>query len=166
MMCWVKFLQDCDVYGNKCRLGEVLLLHHDHANELAVLQRAVILKTTQWETKTIINHIKDLLRQNPVIKVFDLLEEAVTEEVAREGASKKFGKGKEIIWIEHLHEKPIADGRHRVIDLIFIPYLKNQLNVSEDEAIKWIMTWLEECDKLRHTDINPSYVRQKFRRCP
>lgn len=63
-------------------------------------------------------------------------------------------------WIDKLLSTPIADVRHRTVNLVLAPYLTNIKGLSEDEAAKIILDYLEKCKLLNpDTRINSSYVK-------
>jgi hypothetical protein len=63
-------------------------------------------------------------------------------------------------WIERLLATPIADVRHRSVNLIFAPYLVNVRGLDVDAAAKIITDYIERCKKLNpNTKINESYIR-------
>ncbi len=67
-------------------------------------------------------------------------------------------------WIAKLLGNPIADVRHRAVNLIFAPYLVNVRGMSEDEATKAIMEYIERCKQVDpNTRINEVYVRYQCR---
>ncbi len=63
-------------------------------------------------------------------------------------------------WIEKLLETPIADVRHRSVNLIFAPYLVNVKGLDEESAAKVIIDYIERCKMINpNTKINESYIR-------
>jgi hypothetical protein len=72
-------------------------------------------------------------------------------------------KENKIEWIEKLLENPFSDGRKRLINLVFAPYLTNILNYSEEESIALINDWLSKCQSLYPTRINQTYIRYQVR---
>jgi len=63
-------------------------------------------------------------------------------------------------WIEGLLNKPIADVRHRTVNLILAPYLTNTKGLSVDQAVSIIHDYIEKCKQIDpHTRINDSYIR-------
>lgn len=63
-------------------------------------------------------------------------------------------------WIEKLLEKPIADVRHRTVNLILAPYLVNTKGFDVDQASSIIHDYIEKCKEIDpHTKINDSYIR-------
>jgi hypothetical protein len=76
---------------------------------------------------------------------------------------KEKGKEKNIEWIERLLENPFSDGRKRLINLVFAPYLVNVLNYNEEEATEKINEWLLKCQSLYPTKITQTYIRYQVR---
>ncbi len=69
------------------------------------------------------------------------------------------GKGA-YAWIEKLLASPIADVRHRSVNLIFAPYLVNVRGMDEEQAAKIITDYIEKCKQVNpNTKINESYIR-------
>ncbi len=67
-------------------------------------------------------------------------------------------------WIEKLLANPIADVRHRSVNLIFAPYLVNVKRLDEESAAKIIIGYIERCKQVNpNTKINESYVRYQCR---
>jgi hypothetical protein len=63
-------------------------------------------------------------------------------------------------WIEKLLANPIADVRHRSVNLIFAPYLVNVKGLDEDAATKTIVDYIERCKQINpNTKINERYIR-------
>jgi DNA polymerase sigma len=63
-------------------------------------------------------------------------------------------------WIEKLLSTPIADVRHRTVNLILAPYLTNVRGMSEDESAKVIIDYIEKCKEVEpNTRINDSYIK-------
>lgn len=63
-------------------------------------------------------------------------------------------------WIEKLLETPIADVRHRSVNLILAPYLVNVKGLDEESAAKVIIDYIERCKTINpNTKINESYIR-------
>jgi len=63
-------------------------------------------------------------------------------------------------WIEKILSNPIADVRHRTVNLILAPYLTNVKGMGEDEASAVIMDYIEKCKQLNpDTRVNQSYIK-------
>ncbi|MDE1854992.1 MAG: DNA primase noncatalytic subunit PriX [Candidatus Micrarchaeota archaeon] len=63
-------------------------------------------------------------------------------------------------WIEKLLATPIADVRHRSVNLIFAPYLVNVKGLDEESAARTIIDYIERCKKINpNTKINESYIK-------
>ncbi|HUY70533.1 MAG TPA: DNA primase noncatalytic subunit PriX [Candidatus Baltobacteraceae bacterium] len=63
-------------------------------------------------------------------------------------------------WIEKLLATPIADVRHRTVNLILAPYLVNVRGMEVEEATKLIMDYIEACKLIDPTTrVNESYIR-------
>jgi len=63
-------------------------------------------------------------------------------------------------WIEKLLANPIADVRHRSVNLIFAPYLVNVKKLDEESAARVIMDYIEKCKVINpNTKINEKYIR-------
>lgn len=63
-------------------------------------------------------------------------------------------------WIEKLLATPIADVRHRSVNIIFAPYLVNIRGIGVDEASKIIMDYIDKCKQINpNTKINETYVK-------
>lgn len=63
-------------------------------------------------------------------------------------------------WIEGLLNKPIADVRHRTVNLILAPYLTNTKGLSVEQASKIIHDYIEKCKQVDpNTKVNDSYIR-------
>ena len=71
--------------------------------------------------------------------------------------SKK-GSGRED-WIERLLETPIADVRHRTVNLILAPYLVNTKGLEVEQASRRIIAYIERCKQIDpSTRINDRYI--------
>ncbi len=67
-------------------------------------------------------------------------------------------------WIAKLLATPIADVRHRVVNLVLAPYLVNVKGMSEDDAVKAIADYIERCKQIDPTTrVNESYIRYQCR---
>ena len=74
----------------------------------------------------------------------------------RTGARPEKKKG----WIERLLQTPIADIRHRTVNLILAPYLVNTKGLEVEQAVKIINEYIEKCKEIDpSTKINESYIR-------
>ena len=63
-------------------------------------------------------------------------------------------------WIERLIQTPIADVRHRTVNLILAPYLVNTKGLDPDMAVRVINDYIERCKQIDpSTKINESYIR-------
>ncbi len=63
-------------------------------------------------------------------------------------------------WIEILLQTPIADVRHRTVNLILAPYLVNTKGLEVEEASRIISDYIERCRQIDpSTKINESYIR-------
>jgi hypothetical protein len=63
-------------------------------------------------------------------------------------------------WIERLLQTPIADVRHRTVNLILAPYLVNVKGFEVEQASKIIGDYIERCKQIDpNTKINDSYIR-------
>ena len=68
--------------------------------------------------------------------------------------------GRRYDWIEKLLSTPIADVRHRTVNLILAPYMVNVKNLAEDEAVEKIYEYIERCKQVDpDTRVNLSYIR-------
>ncbi|MGI0100513.1 MAG: DNA primase noncatalytic subunit PriX [Candidatus Micrarchaeaceae archaeon] len=73
--------------------------------------------------------------------------------------AKARGAGTEA-WIEALLQTPIADVRHRTVNLILAPYLVNTKGLDVEQACKIIGNYIERCRQVDpSTRINDSYIR-------
>ncbi|MGC8662178.1 MAG: DNA primase noncatalytic subunit PriX [Candidatus Micrarchaeia archaeon] len=67
-------------------------------------------------------------------------------------------KGK-YAWIEKLLSHPLPDFRHRVVNLILAPYFTNIMGLSEEEAIKRIIQYIEKCKEINpDTKVGEQYI--------
>ena len=62
-------------------------------------------------------------------------------------------------WIEDLLKTPIADVRHRTVNLILAPYLVNSKGLDVEQATKVIVEYIEKCKELDpNTKVNERYI--------
>ena len=67
-------------------------------------------------------------------------------------------------WIAKLLANPIGDVRHRTTNLILAPYLVNVQGLSEDDAAKVIVDYIERCKQVEpNTKVNESYIKYQCR---
>ncbi len=67
-------------------------------------------------------------------------------------------------WIAKLLGSPIPDVRHRTVNLILAPYLVNVKGMSEEEAAKTIIDYIERCKQIEpSTKVNETYIRYQCR---
>ncbi len=65
-----------------------------------------------------------------------------------------------IRWIERLLVTPIPDCRHRTVNLILAPYMVNTRDMSVDEAVKRIVSYIDLCKTVNpNTNITERYIR-------
>lgn len=63
-------------------------------------------------------------------------------------------------WIERLLQTPIADVRHRTVNLILAPYFVNSKGYDVEQATKMISDYIEKCKQVDPgTKINEGYIR-------
>jgi hypothetical protein len=73
-------------------------------------------------------------------------------------AEQSSKKGSEA-WIEKLLQTPIADVRHRTVNLILAPYLVNTKGFDVEQAAKIIIEYIERCRAIDpNTKINERYI--------
>ncbi|MGC8687264.1 MAG: DNA primase noncatalytic subunit PriX [Candidatus Micrarchaeia archaeon] len=108
--------------------------------------------------------VNEILKGLP-IKISDLPSELttfaksnrITSQVER--APKFLSRGNSIPWIEKLLSIPIADVRHRTVNLILAPYLTNIKGMSAEDAAKIINSYIEKCKEINpDTKITERYV--------
>ncbi|HIH50460.1 MAG: DNA primase noncatalytic subunit PriX [Candidatus Micrarchaeaceae archaeon] len=89
-------------------------------------------------------------------QVIDFSKGLKFKSIAREEHRK--GGGREG-WIEKLLETPIADVRHRTVNLILAPYLVNTKGLDVEQASKRIIEYIERCKQIDpSTRINDRYI--------
>ena len=76
---------------------------------------------------------------------------------------KRRVRKKKINWIEKVLSTPISDGRKIAIWKIIAPYLITVKKLSLEEAYEIIEKWVEECQKLRRSNISKSWIRSVLR---
>ena len=82
-------------------------------------------------------------------------------EVKLEGAAEAPGKYR---WIEKLLATPIPDVRHRTVNLVLAPYLTNIRKMSEVDAVRVIIDYINKCKEIEpNTNVNESYIRYQCR---
>jgi len=59
------------------------------------------------------------------------------------------GARNEIKWIEKLMERPVDDGRHRLLWLVIAPYLVNVKKLGLEEAYEEAWRYFQKCDRVR-----------------
>lgn len=107
--------------------------------------------------------IKEIMRGLP-IKGSELPREVVeySKSLRLKPAAKieTKGRGKRSEeWIENLLRTPIADVRHRTVNLILAPYLVNTKELSIEQAVKIISDYIERCRQIDpNTKINERYI--------
>ncbi len=63
-------------------------------------------------------------------------------------------------WIERILSTPIADVRHRTVNLVLAPYLTNIRGMGEDEAASVIIEYIEKCKQVNpDTKVNAPYIK-------
>jgi hypothetical protein len=81
------------------------------------------------------------------------------EEVKKSTRSRKSNYDLEtrytIDWIERLLETPIEDHRNYCLWTILVPYLLNVKHLSEEDAFKVLIEWLQKCNHLRRLSFDP-----------
>lgn len=76
----------------------------------------------------------------------------------REIKTKRVTAGSEQ-WIEKLLKTPIADVRHRTVNLILAPYMVNVRGFSVEEATKIITEYIERCKEVDpNTKVTSKYI--------
>ncbi len=123
-----------------------------------------------------------VLNRNSIAKV---LEQAIMNEIAKSLPIKSTDLPKQVIeyakglrfrtivkqdtggqgkktsdWIEKLLQTPIADVRHRTVNLILAPYLVNAKGFEVEQASKIIIDYIERCKQIDpSTKINDNYIK-------
>ena len=78
----------------------------------------------------------------------------------KESVKKASASSASHTWIDRLLETPIADVRHRTVNLILAPYLVNVKNMEVEEATKRIVDYIELCKQVEPTTrVNEPYIR-------
>jgi Primase X len=90
----------------------------------------------------------------------EIIEFSKTMKLAIKTYAAPAAFGKYDSWVEKLLATPIADIRHRTVNLILAPYLVNTKGMSVDQATKVIAEYIERCKLLDPaTRVNERYIR-------
>ncbi|MCL5440322.1 MAG: DNA primase noncatalytic subunit PriX [Candidatus Marsarchaeota archaeon] len=67
-------------------------------------------------------------------------------------------------WIDRLLERPVLDGRHRIVNLVLAPYFTTVKGLTVEEASSIIEEYIGRCIAVNpHTDITPQYIKYQCR---
>ncbi len=104
------------------------------------------------------------ISRNLPIPAKDLPKEVIayakTIKVPVPKASIKIDESGRYEWIARLIANPIGDVRHRTVNLILAPYFVNVKGMSEDDAAKAIIDYIERCKQIDpNTKVNESYIK-------
>lgn len=110
---------------------------------------------------------KEILKNLPIPKS-ELPEEIIqnTKKIKIPVSEVKFKSSnlKQYEWIDKLLSHPIADVRHRTVNLILAPYLANILGLDEENAVKIINKYIDKCKEINpDTNVNETYIRYQVR---
>ncbi len=125
--------------------GAVLL---DRAGAISVLERAMAREIAKGLPIKRTNIPKEVLEYAKGIRF-------------EQADAGRLPKGKDsIAWIDRLLGTPIADVRHRTVNLILAPYFVNIKGLDVDSATRAISEYIEKCKQLEpNTRVNDSYIR-------
>jgi DNA primase large subunit len=134
-----------ELVNQKLSAGSVLLSKTDALKLFEEAMRSEITKGLPIDLKLLPKEIIDFS------KTFKLTVKTYAGPV-------KFGRND--TWVEKLLATPIADIRHRTVNLILAPYLVNTKGMSVDQATKIILEYIERCKLLDPaTKVNERYIR-------
>ncbi|MDE1822731.1 MAG: DNA primase noncatalytic subunit PriX [Candidatus Micrarchaeota archaeon] len=112
--------------------------------------------------------IAELISRNLPIKLKELPKKVVdysrlVKVPAEKAVAQTRVKGN-YAWIETVLQNPIADVRHRAVNLILAPYLVNVRGLDEESAARIITGYIEKCKMLNpDTRINETYIKYQCR---
>lgn len=145
------------------------LAHSTQARNLALvnqrLNHGIVLLNDFNMAKLLCEAIKQQIMSGLPIPKAELPHEVVEYSKnlrlnVREQAKKKPVSAASHGWIDRLLETPIADVRHRSVNLILAPYLVNVKGMEVEEATKRIMDYIDLCKQVDpNTGVNEAYVR-------
>lgn len=119
-------------------------------------------------SKFLVKRIELEIRKNLPIPKNDLPKEALEYskklKIPVEKISVNLKNDVRYEWINKLLSSPIADVRHRTVNLILAPYFTNVLGLSEDEAFKVINKYIDKCKEINpDTNVNETYIRYQVK---
>ena len=87
------------------------------------------------------------------IKTSGRLKEALLAVRERKHRSARLqGKGSSLSWIEQLLQRPVKDGRHRLLWHVLAPYLINVRKLSADQAERVLQEYFDKCNAVRRLE--------------
>ncbi len=67
-------------------------------------------------------------------------------------------------WITRLLATPLADVRHRTVNLVLAPYFTNVIGLDEEKAPREIVSYIDRCKEINpDTRVNEAYIRYQCR---
>jgi hypothetical protein len=146
-----------DYVKNAPRLPDYELVNQRLSNGIVLLNKNAVVKVIEQAM------VKEIMKGLP-IKTADLPKRVIdyTKNLKFRSLAKiETGtKGKTEDWIEKLLQTPIADVRHRTVNLILAPYLVNTKGLDVDVASNMIHDYIEKCKLIDpNTKINDNYIR-------
>ncbi len=137
-------------------MRDYALIHQNLKNGVVYIQRSKLIRVVEEAVK------RRIASGLPID--YARLPKEIVSSVKRISLPKRqisvTGSGRGTDWIEKLLDTPIPDFRHRSVNLILAPYLVNIKKMSEEEAVKTIMAYIEKCKQLNpNTQITEQYVK-------
>lgn len=137
-------IKGIELVNQKLSGGSVLLNKTDALKLFEEAMRAEMMKGLPITTSLLPKEIIEFSKTMKPAKIY--------------AAPAKFGRAD--TWVEKLLATPIADIRHRTVNLILAPYLVNTKGMSVDQATKVILEYIERCKALDPaTRVNERYIR-------
>lgn len=124
--------------------------------------------TKDMASKFLSRRIELEIMKNLPIPIKDLPQEFISYakkiKIPEPKTQIKINNQEKYRWIEKLLYHPIADVRHRTVNLILAPYFINIIGTSEEDAIKKIHEYIQRCKELNpDTNVNETYIRYQIR---
>ncbi len=134
-----------ELVNQSLHAGSVLLNKTDALKLFEAAMKSELTKGLPIDAKLLPKEIMDFSKTfKPTIKTY--------------AGPARFGRND--TWVEKLLATPIADIRHRTVNLILAPYLVNTKGMSVDQATKIILEYIERCKLLDPaTRVNERYIR-------
>ncbi len=137
---------------------EYRLIHQKLSNGIVYLERYKFIRILENASRRAIIAGLPIPKKDLPKEALDVAKEIKMPEAKQEAKIGKEESGR-YAWIEKLLAHPLPDFRHRVVNLVLAPYFANIKKLSEEDAVKVILQYIERCKEVNpDTRVGEAYI--------